>query len=102
MSTFQNPPDKESLDCLTERDERTGSWVRSNLREALIQSFGRFGYKVTLRDGEDVHYCALGLEGEVHRSVPSLCFLTMSGSLKRTAFFTTALTLGTNRATSTT
>ncbi|ELZ12854.1 hypothetical protein C478_08013 [Natrinema thermotolerans DSM 11552] len=62
MSTFPKPTDGESIDFLEERDGDTESWARADPREALIESFGRFGYKVTLRDGESVHYCALGLE----------------------------------------
>jgi len=62
MSAFPEPTDGESVNFLEERDGETESWTRADPREALIESFGRFGYKVTLRDGEDVHYCALGLE----------------------------------------
>ncbi len=60
MSAFPEPTDGESVDFLEERDADTESWTRADPREALIESFGRFGYKVTLRDGESVHYCALG------------------------------------------
>lgn len=62
MSAFPEPTDGEAIDFLEERDSGTESWTRADPREALIESFGRFGYKVTLRDGESVHYCALGLE----------------------------------------
>ncbi|QCS43420.1 SWIM zinc finger family protein [Natrinema versiforme] len=62
MSAFPEPTDGEDIDFLEERDADTESWARADPREALIESFGRFGYKVTLRDGESVHYCALGLE----------------------------------------
>jgi hypothetical protein len=61
MSAFPEPTDGERVDFLEERDDRTESWTRADPREALIESFGRFGYKVTLRDGENVHYCALGI-----------------------------------------
>ncbi len=62
MSTFPQSTDVEPLDFLTERDDQTGSWTRAHPDDALIEPFGRFGYKVTLRGGDDVHYCALGLE----------------------------------------
>ncbi|MBZ6496029.1 SWIM zinc finger family protein [Natrinema longum] len=62
MSAFPEPTDGEPVDFLEERDDGTESWTRADPREALIESFGRFGYKVTLRDGESVHYCALGIE----------------------------------------
>ncbi|APW99415.1 hypothetical protein CHINAEXTREME_17285 [Halobiforma lacisalsi AJ5] len=62
MSAFPEPTDGEAVDFLEERDGETESWTRADPREALIESFGRFGYKVTLRDGEDVHYCALGID----------------------------------------
>ena len=62
MSAFPEPTDGEPVDFLEERDDETESWTRADPREALIESFGRFGYRVTLRDGEDVHYCALGID----------------------------------------
>ncbi|WP_246999431.1 hypothetical protein [Halosolutus gelatinilyticus] len=62
MSAFPQPTDGEPLDFHTERDEQSRSWTRARPNAALIERFGRFGYKVTLRGGEDVHYCALGVE----------------------------------------
>lgn len=62
MSAFPEPTDGELVDFLEQRDNETESWARADPRDALIESFGRFGYKVTLRDGDDVHYCALGIE----------------------------------------
>lgn len=62
MSTFPQPSDVEPVDFKAERDDRTESWARAHPDDALIEPFGRFGYKVTLRDGEDVHYCALGID----------------------------------------
>ncbi|WP_241432753.1 hypothetical protein [Natrinema pellirubrum] len=62
MSAFQSPSDGGPLDFLTERDGGTESWARADPREALIESFGRFGSKVTLRGGESVHYCERGIE----------------------------------------
>ena len=64
MSAFPEPTDGEPVNFLEERDDDTESWARADPREALIEPFGRFGYKVTLRDGESVHYCALGLEDD--------------------------------------
>ncbi len=62
MSAFPQPSEIESIDFLEERDDETRSWTRAHPDHALIEAFGRFGYKVTLRDGEDVHFCALGIE----------------------------------------
>lgn len=62
MSAFEQPVDVEPLDFLEQRDDETASWERARPSDALIEPFGRFGYRVTLRDGEEVHYCALGLE----------------------------------------
>lgn len=62
MSAFPQPTDPDPINFRSERDKASRSWERSHPDDALIEPFGRFGYKVCLRDGEDVHYCALGLE----------------------------------------
>jgi len=63
MSSTADSTDVHTLEFEQEKDGPSTSWKRARPKEALIESFGRFGYKVTLRDGEEVHYCALGLEG---------------------------------------
>ncbi|MCU4926668.1 hypothetical protein OB905_11855 [Halobacteria archaeon AArc-dxtr1] len=62
MSAFPQSTDGEPLDFLEQRDTNTDSWIRAHPADALLEKFGRYGYKVTLRGGADVHYCALGIE----------------------------------------
>lgn len=54
-------PHSEPLDFLAERDDQTRSWQRGDPDEALIESLNRFGWLVTLPDG-DAHRCALARE----------------------------------------
>jgi len=44
------------------------SWQRANPDVALIESTGRYGYRVNLPDG-DAHLCALGVENAHHVGV---------------------------------
>ncbi|MCD2199098.1 hypothetical protein LPA44_04185 [Halobacterium sp. KA-4] len=55
------PPLSEPLDFLSERDDHTGSWTRGDPDDALIESLNRYGWVVTLPDG-DTHECALARE----------------------------------------
>jgi DNA-directed RNA polymerase specialized sigma24 family protein len=49
----------ERLDFEAARDASTTSWERADPKAALIERWGRYGYLVTLPDG-DAHFCALG------------------------------------------
>lgn len=57
----ENPPLSEPLDFLSERDDHTSSWTRGDPADALIESRSRYGWLVTLPDGEP-HECALARE----------------------------------------
>jgi DNA-directed RNA polymerase specialized sigma24 family protein len=49
----------ERLDFEAARDADTTSWQRADPQRALIERWGRYGYLVTLPDG-DAHFCAIG------------------------------------------
>lgn len=54
-------PTSTPLDFLTERDDHTDSWTRSDPADALIEPLNRYGWKVTLPGGS-AHRLALARE----------------------------------------
>jgi hypothetical protein len=53
------------LDFEAERDRGGDSWERADPHAALVEQFGRYGYRVTLPGGS-VHHLALGHESGVY------------------------------------
>lgn len=53
----------DGLDFRAERDSQSRSWERADPGSALIERFGRFGYKVMLPGGS-VHYVALARDDD--------------------------------------
>jgi len=72
MSADRAPPSTEptapgeslDFDDLAGTDET--SWSRADPEAALIESTGRHGYRVTLRDGADAHLVAVAIDDGQH------------------------------------
>ncbi|QLG27710.1 SWIM zinc finger family protein [Halorarum halophilum] len=64
-STDETAPG-EALDFDALAGTDTTSWRRADPQRALIESVGRYGYRVALQDGADVHIVAVALDDDEH------------------------------------